>query len=101
MSQYTDYIRQASEDFAEIDKAEKLSCIMAMDGRLETHFNHGGFKIEILRDNTEYDGVTYMRGDVIEEPPTDPYYLKLKEKWSPKESDFFNKIIRFFTRKKG
>jgi len=101
MSQYTDYIRQASEDFAEIDKYEQLNCIMAQSGRMEKHYNHGGRHIEILRDNVEYEDVIYMRGDVIEEPPTDAYYLKLKEKWSPKESEFFNRIIKFFTPKKG
>ena len=101
MSQYTDYIRQASEDFAEIDTYEQLNCIMAQDGRLEIWYNHGGVTVEILRDNTEYEDNVYMRGDIIEQPPTDEYYLKLKEKWSPKESQFINKIIKFFTSKKG
>ena len=86
MSQYTDYIKQASQDFAEISEYEKLSCLHAIAGRLETHYNHGGMRITILRDNIEYEGIVYAKDDVIDIPPTDEYYLKLKEKWEPKST---------------
>ena len=40
------------------------------------------------------DGDAYFKGDIIEEPPTDSYYLYLKNKWEPKQKPgIFKKLI--------
>ena len=97
MSQYTDYIKQASQDFTEIAEYEKLSCLHAIDGRLEQQYHHGGMTITILRDDIEYEGIVYAKDHVIDIPPSDEYYLKLKEKWEPKSTKrpLLLKLLKF------
>ena len=93
MSQYTDYIKEAARDFEEIERFESVSCLYAQDGRIETRYVHGGAVIEFLRDTTYY-GDAYFKGDIIEEPPTDSYYVSLKNKWEPKQKPgIFKKLI--------
>ena len=84
MSQYTDYIKEAAQDFDEMDRYEEVSCIYAEHGRVEIWYEHGGKDITFSRD-VMYNGEQFLAGDKISEPPTDSYYLELKRKWSPSQ----------------
>jgi len=86
MGQYTDKINQISEDFKVIDDGESVNALQAYNGVMIISYNHGGQTIEVLRDDIEYQGVQYPEGHIIIEPPTDPYYIKLKAKYEGKPS---------------
>lgn len=69
-----------AEDFAQIDYYENLSALEARNGMMIIHYNHGGKKIEFTRDS-EYEEIVGKAGEIIETPPLDKDYIKLKEKY--------------------
>ena len=78
MGQYTDKIKQITEDFNYIEDGEKCSSLQASAGVMILSYNHGGQTIEILRDEISYEGVPYPKGHMIYVNPTDPEYIQLK-----------------------
>ena len=78
MGQYTDKIRQITEDFNYIEDGEKCSSLQASDGVMIISYKHGGQTIEILRDEISYDSVPYPKGHMIYTGATDPNYIRLK-----------------------
>ena len=81
MSQYTEKIQRTLEAFNYLEEGNQISALEARDGRFTTWYQHGGTKIEILRDH-EYDGEKFVEGQVIETPPTDPYYIELDAQYN-------------------
>ena len=81
MSQYTEKIQRTLQAFNYLEEGNNVSALEARDGRLTTWYQHGGTKIEILRDH-EYDGEKFVEGQVIVTPPTDPYYIELDAQYN-------------------
>ena len=76
MGQYTDKVMEYMEIMEYIEEGKKLTAMEAQQGRMTKWFHHGGMTIEILRDDVEYEGITYSKGDIIEHDPTDELYIK-------------------------
>ena len=81
MSQYTEKIQRTLEAFNYLEEGSNISALEARSGRITTYYKHGGTKIEITRDH-EYDCVKYIKGQIIETPPTDTYYIELNTKYN-------------------
>ena len=96
MSQYTDKINQIAKDFAYMEEMEGTSCISAYGGQFRIMYNHGGEKIEIVRDGVEIDGKLYNKGTVIITEPRDAYYIKLKEKYGEANPTWKEQINNWF-----
>lgn len=85
MGQYTDKINKIAKDFAEIEYYEKISALEAYNGKFIKHFNHRGKSIEFSQDG-EHEGIQGKAGDIIETPPLDEEYIRLKELYNAGES---------------
>ena len=81
MGQYTDKINAIAKDFRYIEDAEGISSLQATSGKMIISYKHGGERIEILRDDIEYEDTIYKKGDIIVTEPIDPYYISLKERY--------------------
>tara|TARA_B100000212_G_C27321089_1_gene510174 strand:- start:204 stop:509 length:306 start_codon:yes stop_codon:yes gene_type:complete len=81
MSQYTEKIQKTLQAFNYLEDGNQISAIEARRGRITTYYKHGGIKIEVTRDH-EYNGENFIQGQVIETPPTDPYYIELNVKYN-------------------
>ena len=79
MSQYTDKINAIAEDFAMIDKYERITALEGRDGMLILHYNHGGKKID-FRIDSEYEGTKGLAGETVIDSGTDDTYISLKQK---------------------
>tara|TARA_Y100001937_G_scaffold127713_1_gene200840 strand:+ start:1716 stop:2021 length:306 start_codon:yes stop_codon:yes gene_type:complete len=81
MSQYTEKIQKTLQAFKYLEEGNHVSALEARDGRLTTWYQHGGTKVEILRDH-EYNGEKFIKGQVIVTPPTDLYYIELNARYN-------------------
>jgi hypothetical protein len=81
MGQYTDKINAIAKDFRNMEDAESVSSLQATSGKMIISYKHGGERIEILRDDIEYEDIIYKKGDIIVTEPIDPYYISLKERY--------------------
>ena len=84
MGQYTNKVNETLEIITYLEEGKKCNALEASHGRLVTYYNHGGQRIEFLRDNIEYNGVYYNKGQTIDSPPTDDLYIKYNNQYNTK-----------------
>lgn len=100
MGQYTDKVMEYMEIMEYIEQGNQCSAIEAQQGRMTKWFNHGGMTIEFLRDNVEYDGTIYNKGDIIESEPLDETYIKYNNEYNS-VTPLFDSFRKLFEGKKG
>lgn len=99
MGQYTDKINKIAKDFAEIEYYEKISALEAYNGKFIKHYNHRGKTIEFSKDG-EHEGIQGKAGDIIDTPPLDEEYIKLKalynagDSWQDQIAKWWKKITK-------
>jgi hypothetical protein len=81
MSQYTEKIQRTLDAFNYLEQGNQVSALEARNGRLTIYYEHGGTKIEVTR-NHEFNGEKFIEGQIIETPPTDPYYIELDARYN-------------------
>ena len=96
MGQYTDKINAIAKDFRYMEEAESVSSLQATSGKMIISYKHGGERIEILRDDIEYEDIIYKKGDIIVTEPIDPYYISLKNRYSGSKSSWSKRIGKWW-----
>lgn len=82
MGQYTDKVMEYMEIMEYIEQGNGIAALEAGSGRMTKYYQHGGTEIEFLRDDIEYNGDVYNKGDTIISEPTDELYIKYNNQYN-------------------
>ena len=100
MGQYTDKVMEYMEIMEYIEHGNQLSALESGSGRMTKDFNQGGTEIEFLRDDIQYNGDVYNKGDTIISEPIDELYIQYNNEYN-NVTPLFDSIRKAFSSMKN